>query len=220
MDDYFRQIGFYDPNRDLNPKVTIIGCGGIGSPTALMLANMGIKEIHLMDFDTVEKHNRPNQGYRKEDIGKSKVEALKEIIEEFAEDCRVTAINEEFIDQDLSGVVIMAVDSMEARKAIWEKVKWNPDVMFCIDGRLAGEYLEIFSIRPSRLEDIEYYEARLFSDEEASELSCTAKGIIYIGGIISSLIANQIKRWAKEEEIIRKISFDPVMMTLLRNDVI
>ena len=220
MDDYLRQLGFYDPNKDLNPKITIIGCGGIGSPTAVTLANMGIGEIHLMDFDTVEEHNRPNQGYRKRDIGEPKVEALKEIIKEFSEDCSVTAINEKFVDQDLSGVVIMAVDNMEAREIIWEKVKWNPNVMLCIDGRLAGEYLEVFTIRPNRLEDIEYYEARLFSDDEAAELPCTAKGIIYIGGMISSLVANQIKRWAKEEEVIRKISFDPVTMALLRNDTI
>ncbi|MEA2098083.1 MAG: ThiF family adenylyltransferase [Patescibacteria group bacterium] len=219
MDDYLRQLGFYDPRKDLNPKITIIGCGGIGSPTALMLANMGVKEITLMDFDTVEDHNRPNQGYRRKDIGKPKVEALKEIILEFAE-CRVTAINEKFVDQNLDGVVIMAVDTMEAREMIWEKVKWNPDVLLCIDGRLAGEYLEVFTIRPNRLEDIEYYEARLFSDEEAIELPCTAKGIIYIGGVIAAFIANQIKKWAKEERIIRKISFDPVVMTLLRNDVI
>ena len=220
MDDYLRQLGFYDPNKDLNPKITIVGCGGIGSPTALMLANMGIRDVVLVDFDIVEDHNRPNQGYRKKDTGKPKVEALEEIIGEFAEDCCVTAINEKFTDQNLSGVVIMAVDNMETRKMIWEKVKWNPDVLLCIDGRLAGEYLEIFTIKPSRLDDIEYYEARLFSDEDASGLPCTAKGIIYIGGIISSLIANQIKRWAKEERIIRKISFDPVTMALLRNDVI
>lgn len=220
MDDYLRQLGFYDPNEDLNPEVTIIGGGGIGSPTALMLANMGIKRISLMDFDAVEDHNRPNQGYRKKDIGKPKVEALKGIIEEFAEDCCVTAVNEKFVGQDLEGVVIMAVDSMEARKTIWEKVKWNPNVLLCIDGRLGGEYLEIYTIGPSRLEDIEYYESRFFSDEEAADLPCTAKGIIYVGGMIASLIANQIKRWAKDEKIIRKISLDPVMMTLLRNDVI
>lgn len=220
MEDYLRQLGFYDPNKDINPEVTIIGGGGIGSPTALMLANMGIKKIRLMDFDVVEAHNRPNQGYRKKDIGKPKVEALKEIIEEFAEDCHVTVINEEFTDQDLSGLVIMAVDSMKARKMIWEKVKWNPNVLLCIDGRLGGEYLEVFTIKPSRLEDIEYYESRFFSDEEAADLPCSAKGIIYMGGMIASFIANQIKRWAKDEKIVRKISFDPVMMTLLKDDVI
>lgn len=218
--DYFRQTDLYDPNRDLNPKITVIGCGGIGSQAALMLATMGVKKITLMDFDIVEEHNRPNQGYREKDIGRPKVEALKEIIGEFAEGCEVTAINEKFTDQDLEGVVIMAVDSMEAREMIWKKVKRNLNIMLCIDGRLAGEYLEVFTIRPNGLEDIEYYEARLFSDEEAAELPCTAKGIIYIGGMIASFITNQIKKWAKEEEIIRKISFDPVMMTLLKNDVI
>ena len=218
--DYLRQTDFYDPDNDLNPTVTVIGCGGIGSPTALTLAKMGIKNIILMDFDKVEEHNRPSQGYREKDIGRPKVEALKEIIEEFAEDCHVTVINEKFIDQDLEGVVIMAVDTMEAREMIWEKVRWNSNILLCVDGRLAGEYFEIFTIGPNRLKDIEYYETKLFSDKEASKLPCTAKGIIYTGGMISAFIANQIKKWAKEEKTIRKVSFDPVTMMFFKNDVV
>lgn len=58
--DFTRHRDWYDP-AESDAEVTIVGCGGIGSPTALALAKLGIPKLTLIDGDTVEKHNIPNQ---------------------------------------------------------------------------------------------------------------------------------------------------------------
>ena len=74
---YHRQLDILDP-KSMDVPVTIIGAGATGSFTALSLAKMGIRNITIYDFDTVEEHNLPNQFYRQCDLGKRKVEALRE----------------------------------------------------------------------------------------------------------------------------------------------
>lgn len=63
-------------------KVSILGCGGLGSNVAMILARAGIGEIFLYDFDKVEYSNLNRQNYKISDIGKEKVLATKKIIEE------------------------------------------------------------------------------------------------------------------------------------------
>lgn len=212
---FSRQLDILDPDKYSLWPVTIIGCGGIGRFTLEILAEMGIGEIIIYDQDAVEEENRPNQAWRKIDLEKPKVMAGKEIVEQFAEDCEVAIHQEKFTEQELQGIVISAVDSMESRKAIWEKVRWNPLVPLFIDGRLGGEILEIYTAKPMQNEDIEAYEATLFSDEEATPGSCTAKSIVYVGHMIGSLISLQVKKFLKEEKIRREIIFDLKTMTLL-----
>lgn len=215
--DYLRQQGILDPASEILWPVTVIGAGGIGTHAARTLAKMGFGQIRLYDPDIVEEHNRPNQSYRKPDIGKLKVLATKEIILEFAEDCQVETFPVKFESQELDGIVISAVDSMEARKTIWQKVKWNPSVTLFIDGRIGREMLEVRTIRPCQIEDIEAYEKTLFSDSEATPLPCTERGIIYVGEIIGGLIASQAKKWLKGEKFFNEIVFDLKTMVLLRD---
>ena len=65
-----------------NAKVSILGCGGLGSNVAMILARAGIGEIFLYDFDKVEFSNLNRQNYKISDIGKEKIIASKKIIEE------------------------------------------------------------------------------------------------------------------------------------------
>jgi sulfur-carrier protein adenylyltransferase/sulfurtransferase len=58
-------------------KIVIVGCGGLGSISAVYLAASGIGKIHLIDFDIVNVSNLHRQVfYKTEDIGKSKVKVL------------------------------------------------------------------------------------------------------------------------------------------------
>jgi len=72
--------------------VLIGGCGAIGSQTAVALARIGIGTIIVVDGDILEEHNIYNQVYSKDQIGKSKVDALKEIIHKIS-DARFIGIN-------------------------------------------------------------------------------------------------------------------------------
>lgn len=210
--DYLRQIDILHPEEICFP-VTLIGCGGIGSLTALALSKLGCPKITLFDPDVVEEINIPNQVFRLSDIGKAKVLACKSVIQEFSE-CEVTAIPSAF-DQNhnISGIVISAVDTMASRLIIWEKMRYNIDVPLYIDGRLGGEILEVLTIQPSQIADIDFYKAFLFTDSEAAKLPCTARNIIYTGFAISAFIVSQLKHWLRKEKYYRRVNFDLRTMT-------
>ncbi len=91
---YHRQLDILDPKL-MSVPVVVIGAGATGSFAALSLAKMGVRNITVYDFDTVEEHNLPNQFYRQCDIGKPKVIALQEIIAQF-EGIQITAKNEKY----------------------------------------------------------------------------------------------------------------------------
>lgn len=58
-------------------KVGIVGCGGIGSAIAYLLAGMGVRKFVFIDPDRVEKSNLTRQVlFQRCDIGKRKVDSL------------------------------------------------------------------------------------------------------------------------------------------------
>jgi molybdopterin/thiamine biosynthesis adenylyltransferase len=210
--DYWRQNDIISL-RDLEEISTVvIGCGGIGSPTVITLAKMGVKWITVYDDDKVEPHNLPNQFFRKVDIGWPKVEAIKSICSQFT-DAVVTAIQEKVTDQMLSGIVISGVDSMEERRIIWPAIRYNPAIPFYIDGRMGGQLGRIYSLNPCDTESVNWYERTL--EGKAMEMRCTAQAIIYNSFMISSLIANQVKKHARAESTAREILFDLQTLSLI-----
>jgi molybdopterin/thiamine biosynthesis adenylyltransferase len=212
--DYWRQLDLVRPD-ELATPVTLVGAGGIGSPTALALVKMGVQKLTLYDPDTVEAHNLPNQLYRLRDIGRPKVEALAELLGEFAE-ARVKAVQEQVTNQRLDGIVISAVDSMASRQAIWKgAVRFRGTIPLYIDARMGAQVCRVFAIRPADPDDVRFYESTLFDDDVATEDPCTAQAIIYTVFGVSSLVANQVKRFAHGEPIDQDTIFDFVTLSLI-----
>jgi len=84
MDDkYIRQQELVNQEKLANLHVTIIGCGAVGSFTALSLCKMGVGQLTLIDNDKVSIENLPNQFFREDDIGEKKVAACMEILKDF-----------------------------------------------------------------------------------------------------------------------------------------
>lgn len=75
----------------------LLGGTGIGSIIAECALRLGFETITIVDGDQVEKSNLNRQNYRMEDIGKPKVDALKEHLLNINPDANITAINT-FID--------------------------------------------------------------------------------------------------------------------------
>jgi hypothetical protein len=208
--DFCRQLDVVSPSDLADLRVTVIGAGGIGSPTTLALAKMGVSHIVVYDDDSVELHNLPNQLYRFSDLGKAKVEGLKEICQDYA-GVLIETKPERFDagQHSLSGVVVSGVDTMAARKEIWQRVKYNPAVSLYIEARMGAEVARIHTIR--------WYETTLYSDEEAVEAPCTARAVIYCAFMIASLVANQVKKFARAESLAREVIFDLKTLTLIVN---
>ena len=210
---FHRQLDLVTPEA-LKVPVTVIGVGGIGSFAVLALAKMGCSAITVYDYDTVEIQNLPNQYYKVADVGKPKVEALKDIVRDFT-DTDITAKNEKFVKQPLSGIVISAVDSMDVRQAIWQRVMYNPRVRVYIDGRFGAEVLRLYSINPLDPDDIRLYEDSLYPSSEALPIRCTAKSIMYTVLAVSSLISGQVKKHCMAEKYLREITFDLNLIHLM-----
>ena len=181
------------PLMALNRKITVIGAGAIGSFTVLNLVKMGFTDVTVYDFDSVSIENMNCQWYRKKDIGKPKVLALKEIILDFTDvpiEIRQLKWNG---TQDLEGIVISAVDSMEVRRQIWKHCFGNYKVEWLIDPRMAAEYALMYTIDPSDEKDQKTYEATLYSDSESVQEACTAKATMYTATMISGHVAKAVK---------------------------
>lgn len=195
--DYTRQKDWFDPDKHPDLHVVMIGCGGIGSPTAFNLAKLGVPSLTLVDFDLVEPHNLPNQMFKLDQVGKPKAQALKEIIEEFTP-CEVEAVESKLEDADdyLHGIVVSGLDSMAARKALWDLLRYSMRTNLLIDGRIGGQDILVHTIRPAEVDDVDYYEKYcMYTDEEGVEAPCTARGIYDVSTKMASLITRNLRLW-------------------------
>lgn len=211
--EFLRQLDLVRPEA-LDTPVHLVGCGGIGSFAALALAKLGCAHLHLYDDDRVEEQNVPNQLFRTADVGRPKVEALAEILEAFT-GTRPQAHLRRIEGERLQGIVLSGVDSMAARKTLWQKcVRHRAGIPLYLDGRLGAEVCRLYSIRPADPDDVRCYEASLYDDSQAVPLSCTAGAIIYTGFAMASLVADQVKKFATGEAVAREIFCDLKTLTL------
>jgi molybdopterin/thiamine biosynthesis adenylyltransferase len=178
--------------------VTVIGVGSVGSQTVAMLAKIGVKTITVHDGDSVESHNIPMSAYRIKDLGVPKVRALAEIVAEQS-GVRITAIQKMYAGEELRGAVVACVDSMEARKRVWEAVKNNPAVSILVDTRVAEELVSVFAVHPCDPDDVAYYEHFLSYDSgSAVRPLCGVHGIVYVGAMAAvTVCANLTLHWSK-----------------------
>lgn len=185
--DLQRQSGII-PDAMINPyTATIVGCGAIGSHVAETFGKIGIRELVVYDFDTVETHNLPNQGYRLTDLGRMKSTALKDRLEEaigIDVDARVGAVDENTVYT--TPVVISAVDSMSARMKIWEGVRKSDEVKVFIDGRMGALYGQAYMVRMNREAEVDAYSNSLFPDSEGHQAPCTEKATIFCAAGLAS----------------------------------
>ena len=193
-----RQLQFFNPDTLNMPKVTIIGCGGIGSYVAYYLAQMGVTNLTIWDRDIVAEHNISNQNFTLDQIGTFKVDAIKNsIIAKIGEDdAKDIIVKRSFFNSESKiepGIIILATDNIDSRKLIYDVAKESDGVSYLIDGRLGGELIRILSIDMESDSQKSLYEDSLFASGEAEELPCTAKAIIYVAARIASEIVYETK---------------------------
>lgn len=204
--DFTRQMGILDPEEIIFP-VTVIGAGGIGSFLVPVLAKIGCNRITVYDPDKIEDLNLPNQMFNLDDVGRYKVDALRDIVLKQT-GVEITAVKSLFPNGDSpKGIVISGVDSMESRLNIWDQLQSDSNIKLYIDARLGGEVVEVLTIRPTFRDDKKFYKQFLFTDDEAAELPCTARNIIYNGAVIAGLVASQVKKWIRQEDYPKRIAF-------------
>lgn len=190
--DYGRQTLIMDPLKSRDAKVTVFGCGTVGSNAAVECAKLGIGRFSLYDFDMVEAHNIPSQRFSKTDIGRQKVDALKEQINAVS-DIGVVSVFNTRVDGPVlvgDGIVILAVDNMVGRRLVYDILKTQVGVDKIIDFRMGGNVLQCYAFDPGD----ERYEHSLFAEEDAVEAPCGGRTVSYTGALAGCLAANYTRK--------------------------
>ena len=219
-DKYIRQQELVDQEKLAGLRVTIIGCGAVGSFTALALCKMGVQHLTLIDADTVSTENLPNQFYYQEDLGKKKVVACAEMLGQFDSEIQVDTLARPFIKQKLdSDIVISCVDSMDVRSRIWNSVVSHRKVRLLIDPRMAAHVIQVYSVSPGDPSSLKAYEATLIGETEASQDRCTARSIIYTVLPVAALVCRQVAAFANGDWVEPAITMDLKTLAILKNGV-
>jgi molybdopterin-synthase adenylyltransferase len=195
-----RQRDLLPPERLARCHAVVVGVGSVGRQVALQLAATGIPAMTLYDPDTVGVENLAVQGFWESDVGLAKVHAVANVCHQQCPGLELHTHPERFKKsvvrdwaRDREIAVFACVDSIAARKLVWEAVRGT--ARFFADGRMAAEVIRVLaSDRPAA---DRAYPTTLFAAGEAYEGSCTAKGTIYTANVAAGLMVGQFARWLR-----------------------
>ena len=200
---YLRQQDLIDQDKIRRKPITVIGAGAVGSFTTLALAKMGARDMTVYDHDRIEDHNLASQFYPLDELGSYKVESLSKTVKLYT-GAEVKGFAEMYEDQNLRGIVVVCVDSMEARRKIWQKVKNNLSVELLIDTRMGAEVALVYALSP--IEDHGMYRSSLYLDPVQEP--CTRRSICYTALGLSALACGKVKKYLENEPFKKVISMD------------
>ena len=219
--DYTKQVELIDVSK-FDVPINIIGCGATGSFVAFILIKMGFMNINIYDFDDIEEHNIPNQLFMESQIGKPKVEAFYEIYKTFHNDEgleRITVHNEKITATNaykLNGIIFCCVDSMNARKYIYQSAFKKGKADLWIESRLSiyGAYIYTLAAKDAKL--LEKYETTLYDDAEAEVSVCGVSQTALPAAInAASMMVMQMISWFEEKELLNQIMYSiPELITI------
>lgn len=175
--------------------ICLAGCGGIGSWTGLLLSRLNPQSLVLWDPDVIDTSNTSGQLFTFKDKGKSKVWALEECFKKYSNYWRAIKYAAPYsVHSGTKSIMICGFDNMAARRVFFDSWKANLgryESSLFIDGRLAAEEFQIFTLTKDNPEGIEEYESKyLFSDEEADATVCSYKQTSHIAAMIASYIVS------------------------------
>lgn len=215
--DYSRQ-GNWFKGYEFNKQVHIIGVGATGSFVAYQLAKMGVKNLHVWDYDVIEEHNVANQVYGMQDLGRQKVYALGKRIQDdtgidiVAHNEKVTADTKD----RLQGIVFILVDSMSARKDIFSALKYNMRIDLVVETRMSIDCGRVYTVNPMDRNIVERYEQTFYGDDEAEVSFCgSSLSIIPTAMNIASLACWSVIKFYKEIEQTYELIIDYKFNNLL-----
>jgi sulfur carrier protein ThiS adenylyltransferase len=221
------------PNRDVRQReivppeklaachAIIIGVGAIGRQVAIQLAAVGVSAMDLIDFDTVHVENLAPQAYWPKELGRLKADATADVCRAIHPEIRLQVHGEryrrssaktlEMLNRpEVKPVVFTCVDSIDARRLIWESLRDRTS--FWADGRMSAEVVRVLASADPGTDNA--YATTLFPESQAYAGSCTAKSTVYTASIAAGLMLSQFTRWLRGLPVDRD-----VMLNLLSTEL-
>ena len=137
-----------------NIKVLQIGAGGLGSPCSMYLTAAGIKELTIIDDDTLDLSNLQRQIlYNESQIGNAKVEMAKEVLNKLNSEVEIN-VCKEYVDansikkyvKDIDFIVDCS-DNMKTKFLINQTAIENN--IKCVIAGIKDFYGQIITINPN-----------------------------------------------------------------------
>lgn len=118
-------------------KILVVGAGGLGCELLKNLAVLGIKNIHVIDMDTIDVTNLNRQFlFRKKDVQRYKSEVAAEFIKKRVPGCNIVHHVGKIQDKDMEfysqfQIIIAGLDNIKARRwlnsLVYSFVQYNKD---------------------------------------------------------------------------------------------
>jgi len=200
---FLRQLGLVNQKALNKLGVTVVGCGSIGSFTAITLSKLGVGELALFDNHNVKLHNVSNQFFGLNYLGCNKAEVTKELCCLYgANNERILVYPFKFKDHQIKTEVVLAsVDNIESRERIFEQAVKSDKCKLYIDVRMLADNLKVFTVNLTENKHIEQFKEDFLTDIKNQQARCTERTVIYNVLMCASLICNLIKKHVNSETL-------------------
>lgn len=196
--------------RDKN--LFLIGNGSLGSFAAPLIGRFAGRfgwHLHFIDFDKVERHNLENQFFREKDLGRPKADALAEIVEGLSGVRATPELRKAGENDKFQGIVVVLVDSMKARRVIWEICRYEMDVRLFVEARSGGDVAIVYSLDPRDPDSVRRYDRTLYTDEDAAPAPCANSRqlpmLYLIAGAIGEALVRFEEQYPKTGELVEVV---------------
>lgn len=178
-------------------SVLVVGAGGLGAAAAGSLAAMGIGRLGLADHDRVELSNLQRQVlYETADIGRLKVEAAKDRLEEINPECEVIPIAERLTAENAEAlvagydIIVDGTDNFATRFALNDACFHAQKTL--VSAAISGFSAQAYTFKPHLGAGHPCYRC-LVSEVPEREVTCAMEGVVgALAGIMGSVQALEV----------------------------
>ena len=192
-----KDVGVVGQKTICNSKVLIIGAGGLGCPVADYLSRAGVGTIGVADFDQVSLSNIHRQSlYNSKDIGKFKVDVLKEKIKSINPFTKIKSFKKKITNKNFNNIIKsfdIVVDGSDNFKTKFllnkYSIKYKKILIVGAINKFDG-HVFTFDFRNKNTPCLKcFYQSEPFDEI----LNCEAEGIMGpVAGTIGNIQANEV----------------------------
>lgn len=182
-------------------RITVAGCGGIGSWAAFLIARLNPRYLSIYDPDKVDETNLAGQLFSIDDISWEKTNVIANKIRNYSDYHSISGFNRKhYFNGIVDDVTVCGFDNMESRIKTFEKwcyiMKESADVKLFIDARLSAEEFQVYCFQSNNeYAKKKYREEYLFTSAEAEETVCSYKQTTFCAAMVASIITNLIANY-------------------------